>query len=63
MKRNVKSVFKFVLLSGVTVLCTVVLFRLLRYKSPNFEKLSNSNLIRNTDPFPVPPEDVSSEYL
>ncbi|KAI7815551.1 N-acetylgalactosaminyltransferase [Rhyzopertha dominica] len=54
MKRNVKSVFKFLLLSGVTVLCTALLFRLIR--PPRYKINFSAEAQRDSGPLPVPPK-------
>lgn len=35
MKRNIKSLLKFFLLSAVTVVCTVLLFRIVKASNPS----------------------------
>ncbi|KAF2894243.1 hypothetical protein ILUMI_11936 [Ignelater luminosus] len=54
MKRNVKSVFKFLALAGATAAVTVLLFRLIR--NPDITR--HATLIqRENGPLPVAPED------
>lgn len=55
MKRNFKSVFKFITLSGVTVVITVVLFRLVR--SPDVP--DKAAVYVKNGAIPLEPEEVS----
>lgn len=53
MKRNVKSVFKFLALAGATAVVTVLLFRLIH--NPDITR--HSSLIqRENGPLPIAPE-------
>lgn len=58
MKRNIKSVFKFLLLSGVTVIFTVVLFRLLKAQ----DLVGHAKLYQESKgPLPFLPDEVSQK--
>lgn len=60
MKRNVKSVFKFLLLSGVTVVFTVLLFRLLKSQ----DLVGHAKFYqRDRGPLPFPPEEINVSRL
>lgn len=64
MKRNIKSLFKFFLLSAVTVVCTVLIFRIFKAANPaGFEPASISReLVIGKGVEPLGPLDVSFHF-
>lgn len=59
MRRNIKSLFKFIFLSGATVGFTVILFKLLRnVENTKFDQIISVRDVK--DPMPVPPIDLLS---
>lgn len=59
MKRNTKTLLKFLLISAVTVVCTVLLYRIVKNKNYIAKYSSFNGDIRQAGFGPVVPESVS----